>query len=62
MGITKVAGGAFIRQYHPGMVFTRAHCQHFGRAEFHADAAAFAPGGKEDDFTARAFFYWGRGD
>jgi hypothetical protein len=60
MGITKMTGGAFIRQYHPGMFFTWIHCQYFGRTEFHANSATFAPSGVYGDFTARTFFDKGR--
>ena len=62
MGITKMTGGALIRQNHPRIVVNRIHRQHFGWAEFHADAAALAPGRIQDDLAARAFFdrgcYW----
>jgi hypothetical protein len=56
MGIAKMAGGAFIREHHPGMIIPCIHRQHFGRTEFHADAATFAPGGIQDDLSTRAFF------
>ena len=59
MGITKMTGGALIRQHYPRMVFTRIHRQHFGWAEFHADAAALAPGRIQDDLSTWAFFDWG---
>jgi hypothetical protein len=59
MGITKMAGSTFFRQYHAGIVFAWIHGQNFGRTEFHADAATLAPSGMDDDFTARASFGWG---
>jgi hypothetical protein len=56
MRIAKMTGGTFIRKNHPGMFVAWIHRQHFGRAEFHADTAAFAPGGIQDNLAARAFF------
>jgi hypothetical protein len=56
MGITKMAGSAFIRQYHAGILFARIHGQNFGRTEFDADTATLAPSGIDGDFTARASF------
>ena len=62
MGVAKMAGRAFIRQDHPGMVLAGIHRQDFRRAELHADAAAFAPGGIDDHLAARSFSCRGRCD
>jgi len=56
MGITKMTGGTFFRKDHPRMFLAWIHRQDLGRAKFHANAAAFAPGGVYGDFPAWAFF------
>jgi hypothetical protein len=53
-----MAGGALLRGYDARVFFVCIHGKHFWRAEFHADVAAFAPGGVDKDLAARAFFCW----
>ena len=55
MGVTKMAGGAFLRQDHARMVLICIHGKNLGRAEFHADAASLAPGGKDRYFASGTF-------
>ena len=56
MGVTEMAGGAFVRQDYTGVFIPGIHGKHFGRAELHADAAAFAPDGIDENRAARTFF------
>jgi len=55
VGITKMAGGAFLGGYDAGMVFVRIHGEHPWRAELDANMATLAPGGIDEDFAVRAF-------
>ncbi len=56
MGVTKMAGGTFFRRDHAGVLLSGVHGEDLGRAELHADAAAFTPLCVDKDLAAGAFF------
>jgi hypothetical protein len=55
MGVAEMTTGAFLGGYNDGYLLLFVKSQHFGRAELHADVAAFAPLGENKNLPARAF-------